>query len=122
MQAYIHELGQCLLQLDGDKVGYVAERMMTLSVEGMRLIGRRLLCNPAAHKALITGSLAQGEHTLLRLDGRFYTKLLVSQLSGLTAHGVLHPQCIAVVRAVGVAVQIDVLHGVALLGALCPEP
>ncbi|KAL0044756.1 hypothetical protein WJX82_008434 [Trebouxia sp. C0006] len=74
--AYIHELGQCLLQLDNDKVGYVAERMMTLSVEGMRLIGRRLLCNPAAHKALITGSLAQGEHTLLRLDDRFYTKML----------------------------------------------
>lgn len=74
--AYIHELGQCLLQLDDDKVGYVAERMMTLSVEGMRLIGRRLLCNPAAHKALITGSLAQGQHTLLHLDGRFYTKLL----------------------------------------------
>ncbi|KAL0019409.1 hypothetical protein WJX77_010507 [Trebouxia sp. C0004] len=74
--AYIHELGQCLLQLDDDRVGYVAERMMTLSVEGMRLIGRRLLCNPAAHKALITGSLAQGAHTLLCLDGRFYTKLL----------------------------------------------
>ncbi|KAA6420552.1 MAG: hypothetical protein FRX49_09713 [Trebouxia sp. A1-2] len=73
---YIHELGQCLLQLDDDKAGHVAERMMTLTVEGMRLIGRRLLCNPAAHKALITGSLAQGENTLLRLDGRFYTKIL----------------------------------------------
>lgn len=94
MQAYIHELGQCLLQLDNDKVGYVAERLMTLSVEGMRLIGRRLLCNPAAHKALITGSLAQGEHTLLRLDDRFYTKMLVSQHS-LIAPCLLHTQCIA---------------------------
>lgn len=91
MQVYIHELGQCLLQLDDDKAGHVAERMMTLTVEGMRLIGRRLLCNPAAHKALITGSLAQGENTLLRLDGRFYTKILVSQLSGVTAPWIVAP-------------------------------
>ena len=74
----MHELGQCLLQLDDAKVDKVEERIMTLSVEGMRLIGRRLLYNPAAHKALISGNLAQGQRTLLHLNPAFYTKLLVS--------------------------------------------
>lgn len=77
MQAYIHELGQCLLNLDGDKDGHVARRLLLLSVEGLRLVGRRLLHNPAAHKALITANMVQGQPTLLHLDASFYTNLVV---------------------------------------------
>ncbi len=79
MQAYVHELGQCLLTLDDDKAGQVENQMLTLCTEGMRLIGRRLLQNPAAHKVLITSSLAQGQRTLLHLDTAFYSNLLVSR-------------------------------------------
>ena len=77
MQAYIHELGQCLLNLDADKDGHVARRLLLLSVEGLRLVGRRLLHNPAAHKALITANMVQGQPTLLHLDASFYTNLVV---------------------------------------------
>lgn len=77
VQAYVHELGQCLLKLDGDKDGTVAQRLLLLSVEGMRLVGRRLLQNPAAHKALISANLVQGQPTLLHLDADFYINLLV---------------------------------------------
>ena len=76
-QAYVHELGQCLLKLDDDKHGLVTRRLLLLSVEGMRLVGRRLLQNPAAHKALITANLVQGQPTPLHLDADFYTNLVV---------------------------------------------
>ena len=81
LQAYVHELGQCLLQVDDDPTGKMDERLLVLSVEGMRLVGRRLLHNPAAHKALITVDLAEGQPTLLQLDSTFYTNLLVSTLT-----------------------------------------
>lgn len=74
--AYVHELGQCLLQVDDDPTGKMDERLLVLSVEGMRLVGRRLLHNPAAHKALITVDLAEGQPTLLQLDSTFYSNLL----------------------------------------------
>ena len=80
MQAYVHELGQCLLKVDNDKHGLVTRRLLLLSVEGMRLVGRRLLYNPAAHKAVITANLVQGQPTLLHLDADFYTHLVVSSL------------------------------------------
>lgn len=80
MQAYVHELGECLLRLDDDKQGLVNRRLILLSVEGMRLVGRRLLQNPAAHKALITANLVQGHPTLLHLDADFYTNLVVGFL------------------------------------------
>lgn len=77
MQAYVHELGECLLRVDDDKHGVVNRRLILLSVEGMRLVGRRLLQNPAAHKALLTANLVQGQPTLLHLDADFYTNLVV---------------------------------------------
>ena len=77
MQAYVHELGQCLLKVDDDQNGLVTQRLLLLSVEGTRLIGRRLLYNPAAHKAVITANLVQGQPTLLHLDAGFYTNLVV---------------------------------------------
>ena len=77
MQAYVHELGQCLLKVEDDRHGLVTRRLLLLSVEGMRLIGRRLLYNPAAHKAVITANLVQGQPTLLHLDADFYTNLAV---------------------------------------------
>lgn len=80
MQAYVHELGQCLLKVDDDNHGLVTRRLLLLSVEGMRLIGRRLLYNPAAHKAVITANLVQGQPTLLHLDADFYKNLVVSFL------------------------------------------
>ena len=86
MQAYVHELAQCLVvQLDDEKAtsGLMKERMLILSVEGMRLIGRRLLQNPAAHKALITGNMAQGQRTLLHLDAGFYAHLMASKYDSL---------------------------------------
>lgn len=58
----------------------MARRLLLLSVEGLRLVGRRLLHNPAAHKALITANLVQGQPTLLHLDTNFYTNLVVGLL------------------------------------------
>ncbi|KAL3158665.1 hypothetical protein ABBQ32_011407 [Trebouxia sp. C0010 RCD-2024] len=89
--AYIHELGQCLLNLDADKDGHVAGRLLLLSVEGLRLVGRRLLHNPAAHKALITANMVQGLPTLLHLDTNFYTNLVaLLDLSGEQVSDLMH--------------------------------
>ena len=96
LQAYVHELGQCLLKVDEDPHGTVARRLLLLSIEGMRLVGRRLLQNPAAHKALITANLVQGQPTLLHLDADFYTNLLVRALNCTVANALALCVCAAV--------------------------
>ena len=86
--------------MDDDPTGKMDERLLVLSVEGMRLVGRRLLHNPAAHKALITVDLAEGQPTLLQLDSMFYSNLLVSALLYKSVSFCLYCLSMAVCKAI----------------------
>lgn len=84
MQVYICELGRCLLKLRDSPDKVVEARMQQLTVEGISLVGHRLLRNPGSHKDLASGQMNQDQAAQHKLDPAFYKALLVSLVA---SHG-----------------------------------
>ena len=74
---YICELGRCLLKLKDSADHALELRMQQLTVEGISLVGHRLLRNPASHNDLATGQMDQDQAKQHKLDANFYKNLLV---------------------------------------------
>ena len=51
--------------------------MQELTIEGISLVGHRLLRNPATHKDLASGQMNQDQASQHKLDAAFYKNLLV---------------------------------------------
>lgn len=52
--------------------------LQELTIEGISLVGHRLLRNPASHKDLASGQMNQDQAAQHKLDSTFYKNLLVS--------------------------------------------
>ena len=78
VQVYICELGRCLLKLRDAPDKQVETRMQELTIEGISLVGHRLLRNPGSHKDLAAGRMNQDQAAQHKLDYAFYKNLLVS--------------------------------------------
>ena len=98
LQEYMYEIGACLLQLDIADDADASTRLHKLTSEAMNLIATRTrldrsVLNAVMHQDVLTLSSAGHDPFAHKLDGDFYTQILVSAV-------LCCVQCCAVLHAV----------------------
>jgi len=83
LQEYIYEIGACLLQLDIADDADASTRLHKLTSEAMNLIATRTrldrsVLNAVMHQDVLTLSSVGNDPFAHKLDGDFYTQILVS--------------------------------------------
>ncbi len=83
LQEYMYEIGACLLQLDIADDADASARLHKLTSEAMNLIATRTrldrsVLNAVMHQDVLTLSSVGRDPFAHKLDGNFYTQILVS--------------------------------------------